>query len=37
MTQLHTQWKSVWWISEVDTGWYRSTTYFCRGIPGVDT
>lgn len=26
---------SVWWISEVDTGWYKSTTYFCRGIPGV--
>lgn len=20
----------AWWISEVDTGWYRSTTYFCR-------
>lgn len=27
---------SVWWASAVDTGWYRSTTYFCRGIPGVD-
>lgn len=27
---------SVWWISEVDTGWYRSTTYFCRGVVGVD-
>jgi len=24
------QGKEVWWISEVDTGWYRSTTYFCR-------
>lgn len=21
---------AAWWISEVDTGWYRSTTYFCR-------
>lgn len=21
---------SAWWVSEVDTGWYRSTTYFCR-------
>lgn len=20
----------IWWTSEVDTGWYRSTTYFCR-------
>ena len=20
----------VWWTSYVDTGWYRSTTYFCR-------
>ena len=20
----------IWWISVVDTGWYRSTTYFCR-------
>ena len=26
---------SVWWKSDIDTGWYRSTTYFCRGIPGV--
>jgi hypothetical protein len=25
----------VWWRSEVDTGWYQSVTYFCRGIPGV--
>jgi len=23
---------SVWWASVVDTGWYRSTTYFCRGV-----
>ena len=30
------QGKSVWWKSEVDTGWYHSITYFCRGIPGVD-
>ena len=22
----------IWWISEVDTGWYKSTTYFCRGV-----
>lgn len=26
---------SVWWQSDIDTGWYASTTYFCRGIPGV--
>jgi len=25
----------VWWRSEVDTGWYHSVTYFCRGIPGL--
>ena len=25
----------IWWVSTVDTGWFRSTTYFCRGIPGV--
>ena len=24
----------VWWISRVNTGWYASTTYFCRGIGG---
>ena len=30
------QGKEVWWQSNVDTGWYKSTTYFCRGIPGVD-
>lgn len=22
----------VWWTSYVDTGWWRSTTYFCRGV-----
>lgn len=21
----------VWWRSDVDTGWYQSTTYFCEG------
>lgn len=26
------QGSEVWWISEVDTGWYKSTTYFCRGV-----
>ncbi len=26
------QGKEVWWQSDVDTGWYRSTTYFCRGV-----
>lgn len=25
----------IWWISKVETGWFSSTTYFCRGIPGV--
>lgn len=24
------QGKEVWWVSVVDTGWYKSTTYFCR-------
>ena len=24
------QGREVWWQSDVDTGWYRSTTYFCR-------
>lgn len=24
----------VWWKSFVDTGWYASTTYFCRGVYG---
>ena len=22
---------AVWWRSDVDTGWYQSTTYFCEG------
>ena len=22
----------VWWASYVDTGWWRSTTFFCRGV-----
>lgn len=22
----------IWWVSEVDTGWYKSTTYFNRGV-----
>ena len=26
----------IWWASYVDTGWFRSTTYFCRGIVGID-
>lgn len=26
------QGKEVWWQSDIDTGWYRSTTYFCRGV-----
>ena len=24
------QGKETWWVSYVDTGWYSSTTYFCR-------
>jgi len=24
------QGKEIWWVSEVNTGWYSSTTYFCR-------
>lgn len=24
------QGREVWWISSVDTGWFASTTYFCR-------
>lgn len=24
------QGRETWWISEVDTGWFRSTTWFCR-------
>ena len=27
---------SVWKVFRVDTGYYSSTTYICRGIPGVD-
>jgi len=26
----------TWKIFTVDTGYYKSTTYICRGIPGVD-
>ena len=26
------QGREIWWISTVDTGWFRSTTYFCRGV-----
>lgn len=22
----------IWWISRVNTGWFASTTYFCRGV-----
>ena len=25
----------VWKVFQLDTGWYRSTTYICCGIPGV--
>ena len=21
----------VWWRSDIDTGWFRSSTYFCKG------
>ena len=24
------QGNEIWWVSEVNTGWYASTTYFCR-------
>lgn len=27
---------SIWKAFTVDTGWFKSTTYICRGIPGVD-
>jgi len=27
------QGKSIWWVSYVNTGWYSSTTFFCRGLP----
>ena len=26
------QGREIWWISEVDTGWFHSVTYFCRGV-----
>ena len=26
---------SIWKAFTVDTGWFRSTTYICRGIPGL--
>lgn len=26
---------AIWKAFTVDTGWFRSTTYICRGIPGV--
>ena len=26
---------SVWKQFDLDTGWFRSTTYICRGIPGI--
>lgn len=32
----HIQGVSVWKAFELDTGWYKSTTYICCGIPGVD-
>ena len=31
----HIQGASIWKAFTVDTGWFRSTTYICRGIPGV--
>ena len=31
----HVQGKEIWKAFTVDTGWFRSTTYICRGIPGV--
>lgn len=31
----HVQGVSIWRSFTVDTGWFRSTTYICRGIPGV--
>ena len=31
----HVQGVSIWKAFTVDTGWFRSTTYICRGIPGV--
>lgn len=32
----HIQGVSVWKAFVCDTGWFKSTTYICRGIPGVD-
>lgn len=32
----HIQGKEIWKAFTVDTGYFRSTTYICRGIPGVD-
>lgn len=26
------QGREIWWISRINTGWYASTTYFCRGV-----
>ena len=31
----HVQGVSIWKAFTVDTGWFRSVTYICRGIPGV--
>lgn len=31
----HVQGVSIWKSFTVDTGYFRSTTYICRGIPGV--
>lgn len=31
----HVQGVSIWKAFYLDTGWFRSTTYICRGIPGV--
>ena len=28
----HVQGKAIWRAFTVDTGWYRSTTYICRGV-----
>ena len=26
------QGREIWWRSEIDTGWYHSVTFFCRGV-----
>ena len=31
----HVQGVSIWKAFTVDTGWFQSVTYICRGIPGV--